>query len=401
MRSLSLIAAIALVGSTVSAAPREVNKTTNKNSDVKYTFNMGYSEGQYILPVNVGTPGQGPINVVFDSGSELTWFPGPDACDDCVSEYNPSASSTAIKDGKKPVFADYGDQCATVTKYKDTLSFHGADNLKFQSFPVGAASEIEGFEPGSTVGYFGFGNPDALYSIDSALQNDANGSKEKKKRQANNGSGDIGSNKRPPRQGHGRRWDTEESAVMTIGIDHDAYHGDLYYFNLPASEADCENHSIFWRTPLTGVGLADKHSCKLLPKSYAKFSTGTRAIKAPPVHADFLHLKFGAIYNFSENRYEFKCSKLDSIADLEFKFQNYQINLPAKLWTARVDATDDSEDAKCYTHIRRGSDRFKEWTLGTIVLDEFYQAWEQSMLRVGLGYLVGGSNNGATITNIQ
>ena len=46
MRSLSLIAAIALVGSTVSAAPHDRRKTTNNNSDVKYTFNMGYSEGQ-------------------------------------------------------------------------------------------------------------------------------------------------------------------------------------------------------------------------------------------------------------------------------------------------------------------------------------------------------------------
>ena len=34
-------------------------------------------------------------------------------------------------------------------QFQDTLSFHGADELKFQSFPVGAASEIKGFDPSS------------------------------------------------------------------------------------------------------------------------------------------------------------------------------------------------------------------------------------------------------------
>ena len=58
---------------------------------------------------------------------------------------------------------------------------------------------------------------------------------------------------------------------------------------------------------------------------------------------------------------------------------------PAKLWTAQVNANDDSEDAKYYTRIYRCSARFSEWTLGTIVLDEFYQVWEQSKLRIGLG----------------
>ncbi|KAI7856172.1 aspartic peptidase domain-containing protein [Circinella umbellata] len=403
MRSLSLIAAIALVGSTVSAAPRQVNKTTNNNNGVLHSINMAYVDGQYILPINVGTPGQGPINVILDTGSDLSWVPGPGACEDCIAEYEPCSSSTAIKDGDEPVYVDYGDgQCATVDKYKDVLSLHGADDLKFQSFPVGAASSIAGFEPGSTVGYFGLGNPDALDAIRCAVEVETNVFEGKKKRQVNNGSGDIGSRRRPPRRGHriAERWDDVESAVLTIGIDHTAYRGELYYFNLPVSASDCENRSIFWRTSLTSVSLKEEHTCKLLSKSFAKFATGTRAISGPPVHTDMLHKKFGAEYNPSENRYEFLCSKLDSIPELEFTFDTYQINLPAKVWTAQIDPSDTSRTCMCYTHIQRASDESKEWTLGTIVLDEFYQAWEQSSLRVGLGYLVDGSDNGATITSI-
>ena len=46
MRSLSLIAAITLLGSFVSADPHEHSKHNDNNSDVKHKFIMAYSEGQ-------------------------------------------------------------------------------------------------------------------------------------------------------------------------------------------------------------------------------------------------------------------------------------------------------------------------------------------------------------------
>ena len=74
------------------------------------------------------------------------------------------------------------------------------------------------------------------------------------------------------------------------------------------------------------------------------------------------------------------------------------MNVPASLWTDRVNPNNQGDEAMCFSHIRRGSDKFKEWTIGTRVLDEFYQAYSYDMLRVGFAHLKGGSQ--ATITNI-
>ena len=138
--------------------------------------------------------------------------------------------------------------------------------------------------------------------------------------------------------------------------------------------------------------------CEIPLKSYAKFSTSTNAIKASPTQADLLHSKLDAIYNIHEQRYEYKCCNL--VPDLELKFENYQMNLPASLWTDRVDPNDqDDKKAMFFSHIRCGSDKFKEWTIGPRVLVEFYQAYSYDILRVGFAHLKDGSP--ATITNID
>ncbi|KAI9495151.1 aspartic peptidase domain-containing protein [Zychaea mexicana] len=394
MRSLTLIATLALASSSALAAPflpSLERRNTNETADELITIDMTYKNGLYAISLNVGTPPQTDFKVLFDTGSEVSWVPSSQCnTENCIQSsalYNPADSSTAFCDTTKEEKVEYEDgRGVSVQMYKDTVAFGNVDTstpINFQNFPIGAATEVEGFDASDYLGFLGYGNQDALHSIISALEGVDGRLSKRSLGESSQTSGSFG--------GGTKRWDTKQ-AVFTFGIDPSRYVGEIAYFALPASEKECENHSIYWRTALKGVGLEGKYDCDLPHKSYAKFATGTRSIKAPPVHADILHLKFGAFYNIFKHRYEFKCSKLDSIPNLNFKFENYQISVPASLWTDRIDENDESEDAKCYTHIRRGSDRFKEWTLGTIVLDEFYQIWDHHMLRMGLAETVDGSD---------
>ncbi|KAI9250980.1 aspartic peptidase domain-containing protein [Phascolomyces articulosus] len=407
--SLALIASLAL-GANVFAVPLEERcndgschkpKPEPLPEGVRARVMMSVSpEGQYMLPLSVGTPYQTGFNVVFDTGSEESWLPTSAACPDCSSgTYDPSASSSAVKQDDKPHRIEYDNgQCATVETYQDTVTWGSTWEVSYNNFTIGAATKLEGFE-NNNVGYFGFGNPEALKLITGADKDHYEGGSKKLRKR--NKEDDHGAGPGDPKPADDNQWTKRQESrgvPLTLGIDNTAYTGEIYYFNLPASRSDCENQSIFWRTALKGVGLKDTYDCDVPLGSYVKFATGTYAIKAPPVQADILHLKFGAIYNIFEHRYEFKCSK--AVPDLQLQFENYQINIPRLLWTDPINPDDRSEDAKCYSHIRRGSDRFKEWTIGTSVLNEFYQVYSYDMLRVGLahpaqeGYV-------ATITNIE
>ncbi|KAI7859290.1 aspartic peptidase domain-containing protein [Circinella umbellata] len=390
----------ALASNRMMARCNDYSCNTTSENGVRATLDMTYENGQYIMPLMIGTPPQEGFNVVFDTGSVASWVAGPRACSShCASAiYDPKSSLSASFDPKeKPLKIEYDDgKCVTGQMYKDTVSYSEWKNAKFEHFPIGVATKIEGFDTVSTntLGYLGYGNPNALKSIIGTLE--TNTTSQEKKRQANNGSGDIGLHRPPRNKGH-KRWNTENKVILTLGIDPNVYEGELYYFNLLVSQNDCEEQSVFWRTSLKGVSLNDGDNCEIPSKSYVKFSTSTDAIKAPPAQADLLHSKFDAIYNIDEKRYEYKCSK--AVPDLELQFDNYIITVPASLWTDRVDSNSQGVDgATCFSHIRRSSDKFKEWTIGTRVLDEFYQVYSYDMLRVGFAHLKGGSQ--ATITNI-
>ncbi|KAI8141390.1 aspartic peptidase domain-containing protein [Fennellomyces sp. T-0311] len=394
MQSLTLIATWALAVGSVMAAPftpanerRATNDTATPDSLPLIRFTMSYERGLSALPLKVGNPPQ-EFKVLFDTGSDLSWIPSVE-CDsaNCLASerYDPSVSSTAYREFKK-VLENYEDgRCVTAELYKETVSFGGTDApnpLQFRSFPIGAATQVDGFDASDYLGFFGFGDPEALYSIYTALEalpSDYAGGLRKRdygEPPVSDGPGKTNGGK--------KRWFGEETATLIIGIDPSQFEGDINYFDLPVSEKECENKSIYWRTALDGVSLDGKHNCDLLPNSYAKFATGTRYIKAPPIHADFLHLKFGALYNIFHHRYEFKCSEQANIPDLILAFPNYQITVPASLWTAPVDPTDTTDKAKCYSLIRRGNEKFKEWTIGTVVLDEFYRVWHYPNKQMGL-----------------
>ncbi|KAI8141392.1 aspartic peptidase domain-containing protein [Fennellomyces sp. T-0311] len=393
MRSLTYIASLALAGSALAApfVPSFERRNTDPVSDGPVIeFEMNYEHGLYSIPLAVGTPPK-TFKVLFDTGSELSWIPSVE-CDtaNCLQSerYNASESSTSYNEFKK-VIEKYEDGRRVIgKKYKETVTLGGtpAPNPPlFRSYPITAAKSVKGFDASDYLGFFGFGSAEALYSIYTALEelpDDYNGGLKKRNQGStpwSSGPGGFGSGKR-------KRWN-EKTAKLSLGIDPSRYEGQIYYFDLPVSEKECENKSIYWRTPLKRVSLDGKHSCNLLPKSYAKFATGTRYIKAPPVHADFLHLKFGALYNVFHHRYEFKCTEQPNVPDLILTFEDYQINIPASLWTAPVDPKDTSDKAKCYSMVRRGNEKFKEWTIGTLVLDQFYQIWDYSNKQMGLAHL--------------
>ncbi|KAI8141391.1 aspartic peptidase domain-containing protein [Fennellomyces sp. T-0311] len=398
MYSLALIAILTLAVRSVSAAPFTpyYKRQVTNNTGPIIRFEMSFENGVYALPLEVGTPPQ-EFRVVFDTGSDLSWIPSIKCNSDiCLksNRYDPSLSSTAFCEYRK-VLEDYENgRCVTAELYKETVAFGGSPNPpKFSSFPIGAATEVQHFDATDYLGYFGYGNSEALYSIRTALNALPDDYDNGLKKRDFGDTGSVG-----PGVGRKKKRWFDDTATFTFGIDPSQFEGDINYFDLPTSEKECENKSIYWRTALEGVSLDGKHSCDLLPKSYAKFATGTRYIKAPPVHADFLHLKFGALYNVFEHRYEFKCSEQANVPDLVLTFRNYKINIPAALWTVPVDPNDISDKAKCYSLIRRGNEKFKEWTIGTLVLREFYQVYAPSENRMGLAYLRDGASQ-ATITS--
>ncbi|KAI7879287.1 acid protease [Lichtheimia hyalospora FSU 10163] len=396
MRSLIAAALLAfpcaVLGAPSPLSKRGAQQTTNTETPSSPPHvNMEVFDGQYVLPLSIGTPPQ-TFRVLFDSGSDLTWIPSVECHDEaCVkySRYDPSISnsSVSLNDHTRKTYED--GRCVEADLYQDNVTVTGLQNVDMSHFTFGAAKDVDGFDGESFLGYFGYGDENTaklFKELTNQVQKQAEdscGCKNEKR-----DGGDVGQHSGSV-AGTGGSWSSKKRwdvpiARMVFGVDPSLYKGDLALFPLPVSKDDCEGQSIFWRTSLTGITLGDKYDHDLPHHSYAKFASGTRYIKAPVIQADLLHLHMGAFYDIFKHRYCIECSKVESLPDLTFDFGTYKVSLPPKLW---IEKSGD----KCYSMILRGADKlFKEWALGTLLLDQFYQVYDYENKQLGLGELANG-----------
>lgn len=184
--------------------------------------------------------------------------------------------------------------------------------------------------------------------------------------------------------------DDEEPAGYLVlgGVDTSIIKGDVEYIPLADDPgAKAKNWDVCIRHASFG-GLRLKQEANAL----ASISTSTSLIVMPPDQADQFHDKFGGEYKSSSKSYQIKCSEIKNLPVLKMTLEDHIVELPAKYWTAVVDADRDC----CETKISRGnSDR--DWILGTSLTNAFYTTFDPDTETVGLAIKKGQSDDGLRV----
>lgn len=182
----------------------------------------------------------------------------------------------------------------------------------------------------------------------------------------------------------------EEPAGYLVlgGVDKSIIKGDVEYIRLADDPgAKAKNWDVCIRHASFG-GLRLKQQANAL----ASISTSTSLIVMPPDQADQFHEKFGGEYKSSSKSYQIKCSEIKNLPMLKMTLEDHIVELPAKYWTAVVDADRDC----CETKISRGnSDR--DWILGTSLTNAFYTTFDPDTEAVGLAIKKGQADDGLRV----
>lgn len=402
--------------------------------------------------VKIGNPPQEFV-FAFDTTTGYSWVRGSRCkTDNCRGRctYYARKSSDAVSTGKK-FSVEYGDSCVDTHVYTDTFEFAG---LKVKDMPFGGAYRMSGFGTGFD-GYLGLGRdvdfnqtkirssasaglakrdvelpasgfvPNAyqsgsglasaqfgMYTTTTGSGFDQSGTTTNTGGATNNNGTTALPTGNPPTVpppttttspntggdvtsgGFGvvKRHNTpeEEPAGYLVlgGVDKSVIKGEMEYLRLADDPgAKAKNWDICIRHASFG-DLRFKQEANAI----ASISTSTSLIAMPPAQADKFHEKFDAKYEYATKTYKIKCSEIKNLPVLKMTLEDHIVELPAKYWTAVVDADRDC----CSTKISRGSSD-RDWVLGTALTNAFYTSFDPETETVGLAIKKGQDNDGLRV----
>ncbi|KAI9272997.1 aspartic peptidase domain-containing protein [Phascolomyces articulosus] len=386
-------------------------RRSNTGPGIK-TEPMIYDKGLLVGSVQLGTPPQ-KFSVMFDTASSLSWVPSTkchssECRDSGHTPYNADDSDTAFSLDQKRSIRFSDDKCIDVELYTETMTVAG---LTVENQLFGSAYSVSGIGDDSYIGYLGLGG----FTEDGSTNFNSTDKKHKPlERRAFVNSAGFAPNAFQTNYGQQsqqfgmvtyntggfygkKRWNEPEAEFIFGGIDHEVYDGKIAYFPLPTCDY---GDSPYWKTRMNCIKLGNKVDIKLAHKSLASFSSNGNFITGPKRQVELLHQGIGAEFDTDSNTYHIKCCESDKLPDLTFTFDNYQVSLPAKLWTAENNDQEDvaDEHKMCHTLIIDNNQE-KEWSLGGAFLNTFYHIYDQGNKKVGLA-LPKGSTSDAKIKKI-
>ncbi|KAL9557804.1 hypothetical protein MBANPS3_001195 [Mucor bainieri] len=404
--------------------------------------------------VKIGNPPQ-EFTFAFDTTIGYSWVRGSRCkTDNCRGRctYYARKSSDAVSVGRK-FSVEYGDSCVDTHVYMDTFEFAG---LKVKDMPFGGAYRMSGFGEGfdgylglgrnvdfnnTKIGSTASGLskrdvalPDSAF-VPNAFQSGSglasaqfgmyttttgSGFDQSGSTTANTVTNSTASSALPAgstavpsvgtttpttggdtsgsvtgggfgvvKRSNTKPKEEEPAGYLVLGgVDKSIIKGDVEYIRLADDPgAKAKNWDVCIRHASFG-GLRLKQQANAL----ASISTSTSLIVMPPDQADQFHEKFGGEYKSSSKSYQIKCSEIKDLPMLKMTLEDHIVELPAKYWTAVVDADRDC----CETKISRGnSDR--DWVLGTSLTNAFYTTFDPDTEAVGLAIKKGQADDGLRV----
>jgi len=375
MKSLSILLAIAVCVASASALYRFPLKKSSKIHQSIADNNTAMAAGnekltnfgntEYYGEISIGTPAQS-FQVVFDTGSSITWVPGKDCQSagcrahkkfDCQQSSTCQTTENAMK-------LTYGTGKMDGRMIYDKFCF-GTDNslcLEKQPFlesveEPGATFAMSKFDGLVGMGYDALAAKGMTTPFTQLMKSDK--CEEKVfafwlNKQGNNGE--------------------QAGGEMTLcGMDSNHYNGDLLY--VPVTR------KAYWQFTVDTIEVnAEKFSTHF----EAIADTGTSLITGPTEIVDRLNKAIDAYKNPMNGQWMVDCKNIEKMPEITFKIAGKKFTLTADQYVMKVKPIATMDVILCLSGFT-GVDmpQGPMWILGDVFISQYYTVFDQGKDRIG------------------
>ncbi|GFO36820.1 cathepsin-d [Plakobranchus ocellatus] len=334
---------------------------SNLNIELKRSVN-----DMYYGKINVGTPGQ-EFNVVFYTGFSLTWILSSHSPSHfTLSEqrkYNNDSSSTYKSEGTAfDIKYPFGQVAGYVSQ--DSISLAGL-TVENQTFGE-AIKQLEMFKDTVIDGVVGLGFRDLSWDKETNLLDNMVKQGVLKAPIFSFYFGRVGNGSRSP--------------FLTLGgVNPDFFTGDFTFVNLSVP--------LKWQFDFDRVQLFDGENIFCNAGCQAKVESTTWMIVGPYADVHRLNAKLGARQTSVQGTnvlYEFDCSEIDNLPDVEFIINGEKLSLSSKDYVVKRFRR---KTMACYSAfvgrktVTKGNESL--WTLGQAFMRGFYTHFDKANSRIG------------------
>jgi len=304
---------------------------------------------QYYGPISLGTPEQS-FEVIFDTGSSNLWVPSAQ-CTACThKKFNPSASSTYVKNGTAFKIT-YGSGSIAGYLSEDTLTV-GNVKVPNQVFAEITAEDGQAFSQGSFDGILGLAWPSL--SVDNVVPPVQNMISEKALPEG------VFSFYLPSTSG-------ATGELIFGGVDNTKFTGDLFYQPL--------SKKTYWEITLDDIKVSGKSATTI---KTAIIDSGTSLLAGPTADVDTLATQLGAMNAGGE--YFVDCTALSSMPNIDVSFGGKTFSLTPAQYVLNI-------QGYCLLGLI-GLDVPAPlgplWILGDVFMREYYTVFDVDNARIGV-----------------
>ncbi|GFN84960.1 cathepsin d [Plakobranchus ocellatus] len=322
----------------------------------------------YSGPITIGTPGQ-KFNVVFDTGSSLTWVPSVHSPSDVLLHYYfqsyDNATSSTYKPNGSPFEIDYYISTVAGYRSKDSVTVAGITTQN-QTFGEAITQTEYMFEKTFNDGILGLGFSNISKGEEPSVFDNMISQ---------------GLLPAPVFSFYLNRFASgERESVLTLGgTNPDYYTGDFIFADLTAPDR--------WQFKIDGVQLSNGDGIFSESGSQAIVDSGTSFIVGPSHEVDALNTKLGGkLLPGNSGVYEFDCSVVDSLPDVEFIVNGQKLSVSSKHYIVKTPGKGEAPPT-CHSGIvgmaGQEGERPPSWFLGLSFMRAHYTQFDKGNHRIG------------------